>query len=154
MAPLRQVEEQSTFHIAVVQDITERRRAEQNLTTCNATLEQEVSRRTQEGVESRQRLQAILDGTSDTVFVKDIEGRSLLLNHAAGRCVGTVQEEVIGHDNRVIFSAADTQAMMAADRKIITSGATMTYEDSATTADGGKDHSFRPKDLSWTTKVV
>ena len=154
MAPLRQVEEQSTFHIAVVQDITERRRAEQNLTTCNATLEQEVSRRTREDEEIRPRLRAILDGASDTVFVKDIEGRSLLLNHAAGRCVGTVQEEVIGHDDRVVFSAADTQAMMAEDRKVITSGATVTYEDSATTADGGREHSFRPKDRSWTTKVV
>lgn len=75
MAPLWQVRKQPTFYIAVEPDITERRRAEQNLTTFNATLEQKVSRRTQEGEESRPRLQAILDGTFDTVFVKDIEGR-------------------------------------------------------------------------------
>lgn len=75
MAPLWQVRKQPTFYIAVEPDITERRRAEQNLTTFNATLEQKVSRQTQEGEESRPRLQAILDGTFDTVFVKDIEGR-------------------------------------------------------------------------------
>ena len=75
VAPLWQVRKQPTIHLAVEPDITERRRAEQNLTTFNATLEQKVSRRTQEGEESRPRLQAILDGTFDTVFVKDIEGR-------------------------------------------------------------------------------
>lgn len=136
VAPLWKVGEQPTFHIAVVQDITQRKQAEQNLTTFNATLEQEVSRRTQEVEESRQRLQAILDGTSDAVFVKDIEGRYLLFNHAAGRFVGKVEEEVIGHDDRFIFPAADAQAVMAADQKVITSGVTMTYEDVATTADG------------------
>ena len=136
VAPLWEVGEQPTVHIAVVQDITERKQAEQNLAQLNATLEQQVTQRTSELEASRQQLQAILDGTSDAVFVKDLEGRYLLANAATGRFVGKRQDEVTGRDDRSIFSPADAQAVMEGDRKVMTGGVTMTYEDVVTTADG------------------
>jgi PAS domain S-box-containing protein len=136
VSPLWEAGEQPSFHIAVVQDITERKQAEQNLAKLNATLEQQVAQRTSELEESRRQLQAILDGTSDAVFVKDPEGRYLLANNATGRFVGKRQDEVIGRDDRSIFSPADAQAVMEGDRKVMTGGVTMTYEDVVTTADG------------------
>lgn len=136
VSPLWGVGEQPSFHIAVVQDSTERKQAEQKLAQLNDTLEQQVRERTRELEESRQQLQAILDGTSDAVFIKDTEGRYLLLNEATERFVGKRQHEVIGHDDRFIFPPADAQAVMEGDRKVMTGGVTMTYEDIATTADG------------------
>lgn len=136
VSPLWEVGGSPSFHIAVVQDITGRKQAEQGLSTVNMTLEQLVRDRTQELEESRQQLQAILDGTSDAVFLKDIEGRYLLVNRAVEQFVGKRQDEIIGHDDRFIFSLDDAQVVMEADRKVMSGGETMTYEDIVTTADG------------------
>ena len=134
--PLRNAERSIYAVCGIVTDITDRKQAEQCLADLNATLEQQVVQRTRELVESRQQLQAILDGTSDAVFVKDPEGRYLLANSATGRFVGKRQDEVIGRDDRSIFLPADAQAVMEGDRKVMTGGGTMTYEDVVTTADG------------------
>jgi PAS domain S-box-containing protein len=136
VAPLWGAGEQPSFHIAVVQDITDRKQAEQNLAKLNTTLERQVTQRTREWEESRQRLQAILDGTSDAVFVKDLEGRYLLMNSATERFVGKPQSEVIGRDDTFLFSPAEAQIVMEGDRTVMTGGVTMTYEDVATTVDG------------------
>jgi PAS domain S-box-containing protein len=136
VSPLWEVGEQPSFHIAVVQDITERKQAEQNLATLNATLEQQVAQRTSELEESRQRLQAIVDGTSDAVFLKDLQGRYTLINSAGCRFVGKCQDEVIGRDDTFTFLPADAQAVMEGDRTVMSGSVTMTYEDVATTADG------------------
>jgi PAS domain S-box-containing protein len=136
VSPLWGVGEQPNFHIAVVRDITGRKQAEQHLATLNATLEQKVAQRTSELEESRQRLQAIVDGTSDAVFIKDVQGRYTLINSAGCRFVGKRKEEVIGHDDRFIFSPAEAQAVMEGDLKVMAGGVTMTYEDVATTVDG------------------
>lgn len=136
VSPLWGVGEQPNFHIAVVQDISERKQAEQNVIQLNATLEHQVLQRTHELQESRQQLQAILDGTSDAVFIKDRAGRYLLINRAVERFVGKRQEEVIGQDDRFIFPPADAEAVMEADRKVMTGGETTTYEDNVTTVDG------------------
>jgi PAS domain S-box-containing protein len=136
VSPLWELGEQPSFHIAVVQDISERKRAEQNLAKLNDMLEQRVAQRTRELEESRQQLQAIVDGTSDAVFVKDLDGRYLLVNRAVEQFVGKRQDEVIGRDDRFIFPPADVQALIEADRRVMAGGVTMTYEDIATTADG------------------
>ncbi len=136
VSPLWELGEQPSFHIAVVQDISERKRAEQNLAKLNDTLEQRVAQRTRELEESRQQLQAIVDGTSDAVFVKDLDGRYLLVNRSVEQFVGKRQDEVIGRDDRFIVPPADAQALIEADHTVMTGGVTMTYEDIATTADG------------------
>lgn len=134
--PLRNAEGSIYAICGIVTDITERKQAEQKLAYLNVTLEQQVAQRTRELEASRQQLQAILDGTSDAVFIKDTQGRYLLLNEATARFVGRREGEVIGRDDRFLFSPTDAQAVMEADRKVMTGGETMTYEDVATTADG------------------
>jgi len=104
--------------IGVVMDITERRQAEEALR------------------DSQQRLQALVEGTTDAIFTKDVNGRYLLFNGAAGGFVGKNPEEVLGHDDTFIFSFDEAKAVMEADRKVMTGGLTVTCEDHVTTADG------------------
>lgn len=134
--PLRSAGRSVYAICGIVTDITARKQAERHLADLNTTLEQQVMQRTRELEESRQQLQAIVDGTSDAVFVKDLEGRYRLFNRAAERFVGKSQDEVIGRDDRFIFSPADARVLMEADRNVMAGGTTMTYEDIATTADG------------------
>ncbi|NOS81181.1 MAG: PAS domain S-box protein [Nitrospira sp.] len=86
--------------------------------------------------ESQQRLQAIMEGTSDAVFMKDVQGRYLLFNRAAGCFVGKNPEDVIGRDDTFIFPHDEAQGVMERDRGVMAGGLTLTYEDLVTTADG------------------
>ncbi len=86
--------------------------------------------------ESLRRLQAIVEGTSDAVFIKDRQGRYLFFNSAAARFVGKPPNEVIGHDDTFIFSYDDAQSVMAGDRRVMADGKTQTFEEVSMTPDG------------------
>lgn len=48
-------------------------------------------------------LLAITEGTSDAVFVKDLQGRYVMFNRAASRIVGKPATEVLGKDDAALF---------------------------------------------------
>ncbi len=94
----------------IVQDVTERKRAEE------------------EGRRTAALLQAVINTTSDAVFVKDREGRYILFNAAAGRSTGKQAAEVLGRDDTAIFDPASARAVMDSDRRVMESGAATTVE--------------------------
>ena len=49
-------------------------------------------------------LSAIADSSTDAIFAKDRQGRYLLFNQEASRVTGRTQQEVMGQDDRVLFS--------------------------------------------------
>ena len=80
-------------------------------------------------------LQAVADGTSDAIYVKDSEGRYLLFNAAAARFVGRSVEDVLGHDDTAIFGPADARLVMDRDRAVMESGQINTDEEELTAAE-------------------
>jgi PAS domain S-box-containing protein len=106
--------------IALVEEIGARRKAEAALS------------------ESRALLQAIVDGTSDAVFVKDADGRYLLFNRAAGLVTGKAPSEVLGHDDTFLFPPEEARAVMARDRSVAASGETLTYDETLTQHGAGR----------------
>ncbi len=95
----------------VVMDITARKRAEEALRKQQALL------------------LSISEGTTDAVFVKDLQGRYQLFNTAASRFVGKPVEEVLGKDDMAIFPLEVGRAIMARDRQVMASGRTQTSEE-------------------------
>jgi PAS domain S-box-containing protein len=104
------------YLVAVVRDVTERKRAERAL------------------VESHSLLNAIVEGTSDAVFVKDLQGRYLMINSAGARFLGKPVDEVIGKDDRALFTPDTAQNMQASDRRVMASGEWQMLEETATAA--------------------
>jgi PAS domain S-box-containing protein len=104
------------YLVAIVRDVTERQRAERAL------------------VESYSLLNAVVEGTSDAVFVKDLRGRYLMINSAGARFLGKKVEEVIGKDDRELFTPDTARAVMETDRQVMASGASQTFEETATAA--------------------
>ncbi len=98
----------------VAQDITERKRAEAALR------------------ESYSILDAIISGTTDAIFVKDLQGRYLMINAAGASFLGRIVEEVIGKDDTELFSLDTARQIMAGDRRVIAAGETQTYEEVGT----------------------
>lgn len=79
--------------------------------------------------ESRDLLQAVMDGTTDAVYVKDTEGRYLMINPAGAGMLGKTVEEVIGKDDTDLFTPEDGQRVMAIDRAIMETNETKSYEE-------------------------
>jgi two-component system, cell cycle sensor histidine kinase and response regulator CckA len=79
-------------------------------------------------------LQGITEGTTDAVFVKDLNGRYLMMNSAGARFVGRSVDDVLGKDDAELFSPEVGRMIMQHDREVIQSGLTQTYEEPATAA--------------------
>ena len=108
-------------------DITDHRRAEEKLLQSEKKV-----------LESQYLLQAVVDGTTDAIFVKDLQGRYRLFNNAASSYTRKTMVEVIGNDDTTLFSADEARAIMEGDRGVIASGKTSTYEEHLTTTRGKK----------------
>lgn len=74
-------------------------------------------------------LRTIIEETEDPIYVKDREGRYLMINAAGARAVGRPVEEIIGQDDTVIFLQEDAQRIMAHDREVVTNGEAQTFEE-------------------------
>jgi PAS domain S-box-containing protein len=97
-------------------DITARKRAEEALQ------------------ESHSLLNAVVEGTPDAVFVKDREGRYLMINSACARFMGRAVGEVIGKDDTCILTPETAREIMGRDRRVMTAGETETFEETVTAA--------------------
>ncbi len=82
-----------------------RRRAETELKTLNAELEDRVTHRTAELERSRALLDAVIENMPDTVFLKDIRDhfRYVLINGAGERLLGRDRAEMLGHEDHELF---------------------------------------------------
>ncbi len=77
-------------------------------------------------------LRAVVEGTTDAVFVKDCDGRYLLVNAAAASFMDRSVAEVLGCDDRELFNRPQAEQLMASDRAIMASGGVVTLEETLT----------------------
>ena len=81
-------------------------------------------------------LQAVTDGTTDAVFVKDREGRYLFYNRAASKYVGRSIGDVLGRTDVEIFGQDEARVVMQNDRDVMTTKQPKASEVRLTTAEG------------------
>jgi two-component system, cell cycle sensor histidine kinase and response regulator CckA len=80
-------------------------------------------------------LQGITESTTDAVFVKDLQGRYLMMNPAGARFLGRSVDEVIGKDDTELFDDVETgRVIMELDRKVLQSGEMQTFEEGGAAA--------------------
>jgi len=117
ISAVRDEEGNVEFLVGVTEDVTERRRAQELLK------------------ESHDLLRAVMEGTTDAIFVKDRESRYLMINEAGAEVFGRSPEEIVGKDDAELFEAEDGKKAIEEDSEIMASDETRTTEDT-TTADG------------------
>ncbi|HEX8978965.1 MAG TPA: PAS domain S-box protein [Parasulfuritortus sp.] len=74
-------------------------------------------------------LSALSESATDAIVAKDLQGRYILFNEAACRFTGKHREEVIGHDDTVLFPPEEARELMAMDRLVMAEGRTETREE-------------------------
>ena len=79
--------------------------------------------------QSQALLQSVTEGTTDAVYVKDLQGRYLLCNSATARFLGKPVTEILGRDDTALFSPGDAQQVMDGDRRVLAAGVAKTYEE-------------------------
>ncbi len=79
-------------------------------------------------------LHAVVEQSTDAVFVKDRDGRYLLCNEAAARFMGRPVSEIIGRDDREFFDPESAGTLIARHRRVMASGVAETEEETITAA--------------------
>jgi PAS domain S-box-containing protein len=102
----------------VTQDITERREAEQKLR------------------ESEERLRAIVNNSPNLIFLKDAEGRYLLVNKEFERALGVTQEQARGKTDHELFPLEMAEAFRVNDLRMLQNGAPLEFEEVTLQEDG------------------
>jgi len=115
--------------VVILSDLTKRREAEETLQVVLEELEARVAERTAEVARSHNLLTAVIGSTTDVIYLKDLEGRYLMVNPAGARFLGWPEEEIIGKNDLELFSPGCAGAIMERDREIVRSGETHTYEE-------------------------
>jgi PAS domain S-box-containing protein len=110
--------QQGSFLVGMGIDITERRDAEKALR------------------ESQQLLQAVIDNSTACVYVKDLEGRYLLINRRWEQLFHVTAEMVRGKTDYDVFPAAQAEAFRAFDQRVLGAGSALEAEELAPHDDG------------------
>lgn len=107
--------------VGVVTDITERKRAEK------------------ERQQARGLLEAVVQGTTDAVFVKDRKGRYRLVNDAAARIVGLKgRDQMAGETDDALFAPETAEDIRRDDRRVMETGETVRFEEQLERKDGNE----------------
>lgn len=110
--PIRDRQGKIIAGVAMFNDITEGKQAQEELQ------------------KSYNLLEAVIEGTIDAIFVKELQGRYVLLNSTSAKIIGGTKQEIIGKDDREFFSPEIAHMLMETDRHIMTTGECQILEES------------------------
>ncbi|MDJ0578030.1 MAG: PAS domain S-box protein [Xenococcaceae cyanobacterium MO_234.B1] len=86
--------------------------------------------------ESQEKLQAIMDNTSNVIYLKDVQGRYLLINRQYEKLFHLTREQIIGKTDSEIFSAEIAAAVMSNDLQILAAKMSLEFEETVPQDDG------------------
>ncbi|MEP7306990.1 MAG: response regulator [Acidobacteriota bacterium] len=74
------------------------------------------------------REKAVIEGTSDAIFVKNLEHRYLMMNSAGAAAIGLPVTDIIGASNEDLIEPELARQIRRRDEEVIASGDTITFE--------------------------
>ncbi|OMG53054.1 hypothetical protein BJN45_12520 [Azonexus hydrophilus] len=83
-----------------------------------------------------QLLESIADSSEDAIFAKDLAGRYILFNRAAGAFVGKQPDDVLGKTDAAIFPPEQAAMLAKIGEEIVRDGQATTHEERLATAQG------------------
>ncbi|MEG4862829.1 MULTISPECIES: PAS domain S-box protein [unclassified Microcoleus] len=116
--PWRDSQENIIGIVAISRDISDRKEIEAALLEKNILLE------------------SVIESTGDSIFVKDIQGRHLLVNSQAAAIIGLPKSEIIGKKDAELFSPEIADMLVENDRRVWQSGIEETIEEAGKDSEG------------------
>ena len=81
-------------------------------------------------------LLAVIDATPDAIFVKDLEGKYVIVNEAAAKFVGRTPAQVVGRHDFELYPEETAKRFVEDDKAVLESGKPMSFEGVATSQGG------------------
>jgi PAS domain S-box-containing protein len=107
-----------TRWFSTLQDVTDQRRAQEDLRA------------------SQQLLQAIVDNSAAVIYVKDLEGRYLLVNRRYSEIFRISNEAIVGKSDHELFAKEAADAFRSMDQRVAAADAALIEEEVAPLSDG------------------
>ena len=85
-------------------------------------------------------LTGILDNSTNSIFVKDLNGRFTLCNHASEQMLGAPAERVIGRTDYDFLPTEVADVLQSHDREVVTTGRAVRFEEVIPQQDG--EHTY------------
>src|SRR5262245_11745630 len=73
-------------------------------------------------------LQAVIEATPDAIFVKDLDGRYVLVNEAMARFLGRPAAEIVGKRDLELYPEETARQFIADDQKVLASGDAQSFD--------------------------
>ena len=111
----------------------------QEMSVLNRDLQAEIDVRilTEEALrESRERLQAIIDNSPTVVYLKDSQGRYLLINQQYETLFHITKDQIIGKTDTEIFDAEIASPLYTNDLQVLASATPLQFEETVPQGDG------------------
>ncbi len=86
--------------------------------------------------QTERRLQAILDNSTAVIFVKDLEGRYLLVNHRFEELFHLSKDDIVGRTDHEIFPEQTAIRFRENDQRVLAANEPLTVEEYAPQDDG------------------
>ena len=64
-------------------------------------------------------LEAVIQATPDAIFVKDLDGRYVLVNEAFARFIGKSPDDIVGKHDLELYDAETAERFLEADRRVL-----------------------------------
>jgi PAS domain S-box-containing protein len=150
-------ESSGNSYLALLRDITKRKRAELELRKAHEGLEARVRERTgelQSAIdalqaeaedhrrtdralrESEQRLEMLMDSSPAIIFMKDVHGRYLYVNPEFQKLCDLDRHQIVGKTDHELFPAEQAEAFRANDLLVLQTGVPLEFEETADQSDG------------------
>ncbi|OGD24747.1 MAG: hypothetical protein A2Y69_15515 [Candidatus Aminicenantes bacterium RBG_13_59_9] len=124
---LKNIQGRTIGALSTARDITDQKKAEQELEERDRHLQELVRIRSSELERTHQQIEKILQSAGEGIFGVDLQGRLTLINEAGSRMLDWKAEDLIGQDIRPIIHAVRPDGMSSAGeecliQRVLTSG--------------------------------
>lgn len=143
ISPIRQPDGSITHYVAVKEDITEKKRLGEELDQYRHHLEDLVGKRTIELRQQSHSLQALIDNLPHMAWLKDKEGRFMVVNQAIAEANGRTKEELIGKSDLDLWPHEMAERYLADDAEVIITRRQKTVEEPIPTMPGSLYETFK-----------
>jgi len=116
--PVYDRENQLLYYQGILRDVTEEKVAQEELKYSN------------------QLLRSVMESTSDAIFVKDIQGRYVLINSTTIKVIGKLENEIIGNSDEYLFPSRIANQLINIDIQVMEKGLPITLEELVINRDG------------------
>ncbi|QWV94508.1 PAS domain-containing protein [Geomonas oryzisoli] len=82
-----------------------------------------------EPMKTKELLDAVVNGTSDLIYAKDLEGNYLLINREAAKWYGKPAQEILGLDDSDLFPDEVVQVLRENDHRVMASAVSSTMQE-------------------------